>query len=440
MVILHYPSDKKILDEKIFFYDSNDDSLLKKVADIIRKVKMGGDSVLCKFAREFDGINLTPDQIRFSIKEKHFSENVLRPELIEALDKAIENITTFHKLQLPQDIDYRGKYGEKLGQRFTSIDKVGIYVPGGTGGKTPLVSTLLMNVIPAQIAGVEQIVITTPPHDSSDKGDINPYLGYTLKRLGINEIYLSGGAQAIAAMAYGTETIPEVDLIVGPGNRYVNTAKKWVFGKVMIDALSGHSEIVIWAENGARPDWVAADLLSQAEHAGGELVVLVTQDEDYAKKVITEVEKQAEVRERKNLIHSSISKRGAVVLVNSPDQAVEVINYIAPEHIEVLHPQGKKYVKKIKHAGAIFIGEYASEPIGDYICGTNHVLPTNRSARFSSPLGVYTFLKRSNLIEYNDVAFKAYSHSAAILSELEQLTAHKYALEIRLSDNQKKLK
>lgn len=437
MKIIKYPEDFAILKSKVFFNDTITDSeLLDKVQDIIDSVIELGDTALIRYAKEFDGVSLNKGMLRYTIGDVEDGKFI--PGFKEALAEAIRNIRSFHQEQLPNDQTYVGIYREKLSQRFTPMDSVGVYVPGGSAGKTPLVSTLLMNVIPAQIAGVEKIVVITPP---SVDGKLNPYLEYALYTLGISEVYFSGGAQAIAALAYGTETVPEVDLIVGPGNKYVNAAKKNVFGKVMIDSLSGHSEIVIWAENSEQEEyqghdpvsWIAADLLSQAEHAGEELVTLITSNKAFSEKVIKEVEKQTKTKSRRELIESSLSKRGLVVLVSNNEDAIKVINFIAPEHIEVLVPEAEKWVKSIKHAGAIFVGGYASEPIGDYICGTNHVLPTNRSARFSSPLGVYTFLKRTNIIEYNQSAFDAYAKSAEVLAEVEGLTAHRDALLIRKS-------
>lgn len=430
MNIVDFNHAKELLDQKIFYFKHNDDDLLNRVNFIINSVRDEGDKALVSFTKEFDKVDLIPQKIPFNLNQ--VSSKNIHPKFVSALEQAIENITAFHRLQIPSNLSYQGKYGEKLSQQFTPIENVGVYVPGGKGGLTPLVSSFLMNVIPAQLAGVKEITVISPPNQGLGLDD---HLVFAIKKLGIEKVFLSGGAQAIAALAYGTQTISPVDIIVGPGNQYVNLAKKLVFGEVMIDGLYGHSEIVIISDGSSSPRWVAADLLSQAEHAGGELVVLITNNRKHAEEVNREVEKLMSQLARKDLIESSLDKRGLIVVVEDLKVTPEIVNHIAPEHLELLVEDYEKLLPQIKHVGAIFIGEFASEPIGDYICGTNHILPTNRSARFSSPLGVYTFLKRTNLIEYNQEAFDAYAPAAMVLAEIENLTAHQKALEVRKISN-----
>ncbi len=396
----------------------------QKIYQMITRVRTEGDEAIRDYSKQFDQVVL--DEIKVlpaQIRDSSGSE-VLK----KSLQTAISNIRKFHKKQLLKDVSFQGKFKESLKQVISAIEKVGVYVPGGRGGTTPLVSTLLMNVIPAQIAGVKEINLCTPPRKD---GTISPVLLYAAKLLKIENIFKIGGAQAIAALAYGTKSVPACDIIVGPGNEYVTYAKKLVFGDVMIDGLNGNSEIVILSDGSEKASYLTADLLSQAEHAGNELVLLFTDSEAHGKKIENEIKKQVSKLPRQKEIVSSLEKRGGIVIVDDWQRAFSCVNEIAPEHLEVHLKNHRAALKNISNAGTIFVGKYSSEPIGDYICGTNHVLPTNQTARFSSPLGVYTFLKRTNVIRYNKQAFDHYKPMAIHLAESENLMAHAEALRIR---------
>ena len=399
-------------------------SFQKKVYQIIAKVKESGDEAIKHYSEKFDRVALK--EIRVPLDD--IKNATVSADLEEALNTAIANISEFHKKQSLKNITFQGKFKESLRQVITPIEKAGVYVPGGKGGMTPLVSTLLMNVIPAQIAGVKKICVCTPPQKNEQ---ISSVLLYAAKLLGIENIFKIGGSQAIAALAYGTEAVPACDIIVGPGNEYVTYAKKLVFGDVMIDGLNGNSEIVILSDGSERESYLTADLLSQAEHAGNELVLLFTHDEGHGRKISDEIKKQISTLPRKAEIISSLEKRGGIVIVDDWEKAFSLVNEIAPEHLELHLKNHQAALKKINNAGTIFVGKYSSEPIGDYICGTNHVLPTNQTARFSSPLGVYTFLKRTNVIHYNKEAFNHYKPMAIRLAMSEALSAHAEALKIR---------
>ncbi len=424
MDFFNYPQDYQKIINKVQLKPLTSLSFQKRVIQVINKVRKEGDKALREYSSQFDKVQLK--NLKIDYKERKV--NLKNQTLKKSLEVAITNIQKFHEKQKLEDIHYQGEKGEILKQTITPIEKVGVYVPGGIGGKTPLVSTLLMNVIPAQIAGVKEINVCTPPQSD---GSLNPVLLYAAKLLKIKNIFKVGGAQAIAALAYGTESIPRSDIIVGPGNEYVTYAKKMVYGDVAIDGLAGNSEIVILSDGSEKPSYLAADLLSQAEHSGNELVVFVTNQKKHALEVREEVNKQLENAPRKKAITSSLQKRGAIVVFKSWQKIYSLINEIAPEHLALNLKSYDDALKKIKNAGTIFVGKYASEPIGDYICGTNHVLPTNQTARFASPLGVYTFLKRTNFINYNQKAFSTYSPSAISLAESEGLFAHANALKIR---------
>nr|MCH9662599.1 histidinol dehydrogenase [Gammaproteobacteria bacterium] len=386
-----------------------------------------GDQALLDYTNTFDKVDLSLNDLPVSTKEFSYHVSNIEKNLEKAVDRSINNIKAFHNHQTIPSYTHLGEHGEKLMQQVDPIESVAIYVPGGPGGDTPLISTLMMNAIPAQLAGCQRIVGFSPPTKNKS---LNENLLYVFKTLGINEVYKVGGAQAISAAAYGTDTIKKCDMIVGPGNAYVTTAKKLVYGDVMIDGVFGPSEIVIIADESANPSYIASDLISQAEHAGDELSVLLTMNDFFAKKVEKEIEKLLIGLERRELIKSSLKQRGAIMLVDNIQQAIEISNQIAPEHLELSFANPQPHIQKCQ-AGAIFIGEFTPEPIGDYIAGTNHVLPTNGTARFASPLGVYNFLKRKNIIEYNQKAFDAYSDDAMTLAKAENLTAHLNSLNIR---------
>ena len=431
MKVIKFPQDKEDIQKFIFSGENNfshNGKIYNCVVEVVEKVKKKGIEKIFEYTKKFDGVKIDKNSFQITEEEIINAENLVSEQFKKAVDVAVKNIKIFHEKQLLQDIDYTGKYGEKLSQRISSIEKVGLYVPGGAGGKTPLVSSLMMNAIPALVAGCKEIITTTPPREDKT---IDPHLLYVCYFLGLKQIFKCGGAQAISAMAYGIENqINKVDIIVGPGNPYVTCAKKIVYGDVMIDGLYGPSEIVIISDGSENPHYIACDLLSQVEHAGYEMAVLITDNEKHIQEVLQFIEEEKKKLSRHKIIEKSLNSRGLVVLVDKLEDAFLLANEIAPEHLEIL-TKNKSDKDKIKHAGTIFVGEYSSEPIGDYICGTNHVLPTGGNAKFQSPLGVYTFLKRSNIIEYNQKAFQEYQQYAQQLAITEGLTAHQRALSVR---------
>jgi histidinol dehydrogenase len=400
-------------------FDSN---LLAQVGAIIEDVRQRGDEALIDYTRRFDGVELS--ELRISEDSLHRSAEKADNKVVEALRLAIKNVRTFHERQVEQSWEIRSGDGVRLGQRITPLERVGLYVPGGTAAYP---SSIVMNVVPAQVAQVERIVVTTPPRTLAE----NPAVAAALLELNVSEIYAVGGAQAIAALAFGTETIPRVDKITGPGNKYVAAAKKLLFGVVGIDAVAGPSEIVIVADQTARADFVAADLLAQAEHGEDASAVLITTEPVLAERVSEELMRQLESLPRREIAQSSLENYGAIVLVDDLDEACEIVNEIAPEHVEIVTSDDDRVAAKIKHAGAIFFGSYSPEAAGDYLAGPNHVLPTGRTARFSSALGVYDFVKRTSLLRYSASSFQAVSESIAVLAECEGLAAHGRSANIR---------
>ena len=347
------------------------------------------------------------------------------PAFVEALLNAIENITDFHQRQKSQSFVNAKADGCIMGQKVRGLDKVGLYVPGGTAAYP---SSVLMNAVPAKIAGVKEIIMVTPPlKDGTPNKDILVAAGLC----GVDRVFMSGGAQAIAALAYGTEEIPKVDKIVGPGNIYVATAKKLLYGVVDIDMVAGPSEILVMADETAKPKFVAADLMSQAEHDRLASAILVTTSEKLADETIAEIERQMEYLERKDIIRYSLENYGAMIICNTKDEAVEMANRCAPEHLEVLFENPLEYVGRLDNAGSVFLGQYASEPLGDYYAGPNHVLPTSGTARFFSPLGVNSFEKRSSFIYYTEDALRKAKDDIVLVAEKEGLTAHANAIKVR---------
>jgi histidinol dehydrogenase len=347
---------------------------------------------------------------------------------MESLRIAAGNIRAFHEMEKKPGFFIEGKYGEILGKKVTPIETAGVYIPGGIKGQTPLVSSVLMNIIPAQAAGCSRIYACTPPNN---KKSVNPYILAALDMLGIREVYKCGGAHAIAAMAYGTRTIPKADVIAGPGGKYVSAGKKAVYGKVKIDGIYGPSELVIIADKNNDPAVIASDVLSQSEHAGDETSILISDSDELIQNVIKEINIQLESLPRADIIISSLEKYGMAIHVKNLDDALSLADYIAPEHLELCFNDAVHSLGKVKNAGAVFIGKYSAEPIGDYIAGVNHVLPTNRTARWGSPLGVSVFLKESNIIIYNREAYKAYAAHAEKIARIEGLHAHANSLRKR---------
>lgn len=399
------------------------------VLDILQAVKQEGDAAVRRFTEQFDRIQLP----EMRVTEDEFKEALcaINLEVRNAIREAAVNIRDYHSRQMRQSWMTTHESGTVLGQLIRPLQRVGLYVPGGTAAYP---SSVLMNAIPAQVAGVEEIAMVTPPRKD---GKVNPGVLVAAYELGVNEIYKVGGAQAIAALTYGTETLKPVDKIVGPGNIYVALAKREVFGLVDIDMVAGPSEIVVLADSTANPAYVAADLLSQAEHDVMASAVLVTTCRELAQAVQQEVETQVAVLPRKEIAQASIQDYGAICVVDSMEEGLDVVNRLAPEHLELMIEEPMAYVGQIKNAGAIFLGPYSSEPVGDYFAGTNHVLPTNGTARFSSPLNVDDFLKKSSLISYSRQDLLTHGQKIVALARQEGLEAHARAIQIRL-DNEGK--
>jgi histidinol dehydrogenase len=421
----------QILNRRPVFQGATQGQLTTAVAAILAQVRNGGDQALVDLAARFDRVMLDKDKLRVADAEFETAYQQVTPEFLAAIRQAKANIIAFHTKQLPKDwLDFKTG-GMILGQRYQAVAAAGLYVPGGVAGATPLVSSVLMNALPARVAGVERIIVCTPPNPQMG---VNPYLLVAAAECGITEIYKTGGAQAIAAMAFGTESVKPVEVIVGPGNQYVTEAKRQVFGYVGLDMLAGPSEIFIIADAANNPAFIAADLLSQAEHgpvneAGA---FLVTPAAQLAAAVAEEVDRQLAGLSRREIAAASLQANGVIVVTTDLAEAFELANYTAPEHLELLVAEPWSHLKRIKNAGAVFIGPYATEPIGDYVAGTNHVLPTNGTARFASGLNVDHFLKKTSIIYYNRTGINLYGPAAATIAGVEGLDAHANAVKIRM--------
>lgn len=431
MKIFNYPS--KSAEKKIASIVSRGMGFKKKdmlaVTRIIEDVRKNGDQALIKYTNQYDSPELTIGSI--GVTRQEFDDAIKRVDrpFIRTLNRAVDQIESFHKEQLCKSWINTQRPGTVLGQLVNPVGTAGIYVPGGIGGETPLVSSVLMGAIPAKVAGVNHIAMVTPPTKS---GAINPYLLVAAKTVGVDAVYKIGSAWAIAALTYGTETLPKVDVIVGPGNIYVTIAKKIVAGTVGIDMIAGPSEILIIADNTATPAYIAADLLSQAEHDALASAILVTDSGNIAKAVAATVNEQLQNLSRKEIAEKALSKFGAIMVVSDLDTAIELSNQIAPEHLELQIEDPFSYVGQIQNAGAVFLGDYTPEPMGDYIAGPNHVLPTAGTARFSSALSVDTFLKKTSLIRYSKSAFEREAGDVIRLAEIEGLSAHANSVKIRM--------
>ena len=393
-----------------------------RVTDIIKNVRVNGDEALKEYGEKFDGVTLDNLKVTDSQIEEAF--NQVNPAVIKALGKAADNIRSFHKLEIGESFEDNPSNGVIRGTKVTPLSAVGIYVPGGTAAYP---SSVLMNAIPAKIAGVENIIMVTPPQ----KNGLNQAVLAAAKIAGVDRIYQVGGAQAIAALAYGTESIPQVDKITGTGNAYVATAKRDVYGQVDIDMIAGPSEIGILADDSASAKDVAADLLSQAEHDVNARAILITNSEKLATAVSKEVEDQLKVLPREAIARQAIENNGFIYLVDTIDLMIDLMNAVAPEHLEIQLENAYDYISKIKNAGSVFLGKYASEPLGDYLAGPNHILPTGGTARFSSPLGVWDFQKRIQYLQYSAEALLADSADVTVLAREEGLEAHARAIESR---------
>ncbi len=394
------------------------------VADVVARVREGGDEALLEYTRRFDRCTLSPNQLRVSAQEIARYASGADDELVDILKLAISNIRRFHEEQLQQSWEIYAGDGVHLGQRVSPISRVGIYIPGF---KAAYPSSVLMNAIPAQVAGVERLVVVTPPKSLEE----NPLVAAALNLLGVHEVYRIGGAQAIAALAFGTESIPSVDKIVGPGNQYVQGAKRLVFGQVHIDMIAGPSEVAIVADETCDPGWIAADLLAQAEHDEMARVWLICWSEDLAAAVFDQVQIQLETLDRDSIARTAVANNGISFVVSGPEDAIRLVNHLAPEHVEVLMAEPDRIADGISNAGAIFVGRYSPAVVGDYFAGPNHVLPTARTARFFSPLGVYDFLKRTSVVRYSG---RAIEHSGSLIEKFaiaEGLTGHARSITIR---------
>jgi len=400
----------------------------KTVNDILENVKQNGDEAVFSYTKQFDGCELNSETVRVSEEEIEEAYNNYDKNLIAVMEKAAANIRSYHEKQKTNSWIETREDGTILGQKVTPIEKVGVYVPGG---KAAYPSSTLMCVIPAMVAGVDRVVMMTP---ANKEGKVQACTLVAAKITGVKEIYKVGGAQAIAALAYGTESIPKVDKIVGPGNIFVALAKKAVFGYVSIDSVAGPSEILVIADESANPKYVAADLLSQAEHDQLASSILITTSKELADKVSLEVDNFVAVLERKEIIEKSLENYGYILVAENMEDAVLAANEIASEHLEILTQNPYEVMTKIKNAGAIFLGEYSSEPLGDYFAGPNHVLPTNGTAKFFSPLGVDAYIKRSSIISYSKEALMPIAKDIIAFAESEGLTAHANSIKVREFD------
>ncbi len=398
------------------------------VKQIVQDIKNEGDLALLRYTAQFDRTELTTERLRVTDEELQAAYAHVEPSFIEAITQAAHNIRQFHQKQKRNSWMDLQPDGSLLGQIIRPLKRVGVYVPGG---KAAYPSSVLMNVIPAQVAGVPEIVMVTPPATGGREG-IDPYILVTAAEAGVTEIYRIGGAQAIAALAYGTETIEPVDKICGPGNIYVALAKREVYGIVDIDSIAGPSEIVVLADEQANPAYVAADLLSQAEHDEMASAILVTDSRELADKVSVEVQRQLETLPRREIAAASVESYGVVILTDTLDEGITVVNRLAPEHLEIMVEQPMNILGRIENAGAIFLGPYSSEPVGDYFAGPNHIIPTNGTARFSSPVDVDDFIKKSSMIYYSKEALLANGGTIMELARHEGLEGHARAIEIRL--------
>lgn len=396
-----------------------------RVADIIEAVKTKKDEAIFDYTRRFDGYELNGDNILVTEEEIKAAYEEIDPALVEIIRKALVNIRDYHARQRRNSWFDSTSKGTILGQKITPLQRVGVYVPGG---KAAYPSSVLMNVMPAKVAGVDEIIMTTPP---GKDGKIYCGTLVAAKEAGVDKIYKVGGAQAIAALAYGTESIPKVDKIVGPGNIYVALAKKAVYGQVGIDSIAGPSEIMVLADETANPRYVAADMLSQAEHDELASAILVTTSRELANKVSEEVDGFTKVLSRQNIIEKSLENYGYILIAKDMDEAIDVVNEIATEHLEIVTKDPFQTMTKVRNAGAIFLGEYSSEPLGDYFAGPNHVLPTNGTSKFFSPLEVDDFIKKSSIISYSREALMEIHEDIEAFAKAEGLTAHANSISVR---------
>ncbi len=416
----------KKLDTVLAWEASIDGDIAKVVADILADVKKRGNAAVLEYTNKFDRMSLT-DASEFELNKKQLQQALgsIDAKQREALETAAERIRTYAQHQKLESWSFTEEDGTVLGQSINAMDRVGLYVPGG---KAAYPSSVLMNAIPAKVAGVAELIMVVPTPD----GEVSQLVMAAAAIAGVDRVFTIGGAQAVAALAYGTETIPKVDKITGPGNSFVATAKRMVFGVVGIDMIAGPSEILVVCDGKTNPDWIAMDLFSQAEHDEEAQSILVSPDEEFITQVKQSIERLLEEMPRKDIIKTSLENRGVIISVDDMAQAIEVANHIAPEHLELSVENAEQYAKKIRHAGAIFMGRYTAEALGDYCAGPNHVLPTSGTARFSSPLGVYDFQKRTSLIGCSASGASELGKVASILAHGEGLIAHARSAEYRI--------
>lgn len=425
-------STKDILENLLKRSPNNYGKFEAAVADILANVKEKGDEALFSYTKEFDKVEVTPETIRVTEEEIEEAYKAVDASLLEVIRKALVNIRSYHEKQRQNSWFTSTENGTMLGQKVTPLNRVGVYVPGG---KAVYPSSVLMNIVPAKVAGVPHIIMTTPP---GKDGKVNPSTLVAAKEAGADEIYKVGGAQAIGALAYGTASIPKVDKIVGPGNIFVALAKKAVYGHVSIDSIAGPSEILVLADETANAHYVAADLLSQAEHDEMASAILITTSTELAQNVEKEIEGYLKVLSRKEIIEKSLENFGYILIAEDMDEAIEAANEIASEHMEIVTKNAFEVMMKVRNAGAIFIGEYSSEPLGDYFAGPNHVLPTNGTAKFFSALSVDDFIKKSSIVYYSRSALQEIHKDIIQFASSEQLTAHANSIAVRFEEEDKK--
>lgn len=430
MVTLTKQTTKDILENLLKRSPGQYGSYEAAVKEILEKVREEGDRALFAYTKKFDRAEITEQNVQVTEEEIREAYEAVDPDLVDVIRKSLVNIRSYHEKQKQNSWFTSSEDGTMLGQKVTPLEKVGVYVPGG---KAVYPSSVLMNIVPAKVAGVDRIIMTTPP---GPDGKVNPSTLVAAKEAGADEIYKAGGAQAVAALAYGTESIPKVDKIVGPGNIFVALAKKAVYGHVSIDSIAGPSEILVLADDSANPRFVAADLLSQAEHDELASAILITTSRELAEKVSSDVDEFVKKLSRKDIIQKSLDQFGYILLAETMDQAVEAANAIASEHMEIVTRNPFEVMMKVRNAGAIFIGEYSSEPLGDYFAGPNHVLPTNGTAKFFSPLSVDDFIKKSSIVYYSRKALKKIHKDVEQFAASEQLTAHANSIAVRFEDEE----
>ncbi|WP_215764304.1 histidinol dehydrogenase [Gluconobacter sp. P1D12_c] len=404
---------------------SEERSVAEPVRAILADVRQRGDEALCDYTARFDRLTLPAEKLRISAEEIATQADLVPSDLMDALKTAARRIEAFHAAQMPKDLDFTDDEGIRLGMRWTALDAVGLYVPGG---KAAYPSSVLMNALPARVAGVPRVTMCVPSPD----GMLNPLVLAAARLCGVEEIYRIGGAQAVGAMAYGTELIAPVDRIVGPGNAFVAEAKRQVFGHVGIDSIAGPSEVVVVADGNNDPRLAAVDLLAQAEHDEQAQAILITTDAAFADAVTAAVQTELETLPRTAIAAKSWEDHGAVIVVRDLDEAARIVNQLAPEHLEVLLDEPRSFSAKIRHAGAIFMGRYCPEAVGDYVGGPNHVLPTSRTARFASGLSVFDFIKRTTTIEADEAGLEKIGPAGVALAQAEGLDAHALSLSLRL--------